>query len=118
MWIGRKKYVVEKMFLIKAYAEISDIYIEKISFIALINSLLLWKSHDSTLPFDYLIHLYKFYVGVNSFWMIQNNKPVIDYLIKLVIFVSVSIYDFSALYTNIPQDKLIKTLTSVYGNCM
>ena len=58
----------------------------------------------------------KFYSGINSFWVIQNNKPVIDTLNKLSnrnAAKPVSTYDFSTLYTNIPHDKLIKTLSSV-----
>ena len=58
----------------------------------------------------------KTYSGINSFWVIQNNKPVIDTLNKLSnrkAAKSVSTYDFSTLYTNIPHDKLIKTLSSV-----
>ena len=45
--------------------------------------------------------------------MTQNNKPIIDSLTKLIIEKSVSIYDFSILNTNTPQNKLIKTLNSV-----
>lgn len=45
--------------------------------------------------------------------MIQNNKPVNDSLIKLVIEKSVSIYIILILYTNIPQNKLIKILNFV-----
>ena len=61
-------------------------------------------------------HKSKFYSGVNSFWVIQNSKPVIDNLNKLSNrkrAKSVSTYDFSTLYTNIPHDKLIETLNSV-----
>ena len=54
----------------------------------------------------------KFYFGLNSFLIIQNNKPVTDNLIKLsnpkaATFFSPS--DFSTLYTNIPHDKSYKT---------
>ena len=58
----------------------------------------------------------KSYSGVNSFWIIQNNKPVIDTLNKLnnrKAAKSVTTYDFSTLYTNIPHDKLIRTINSV-----
>ena len=58
----------------------------------------------------------KFYSGVNSSWVIQNDKPVIDTLNKLSnrkAAKSVSTYDFSTVYTNIPHDELIKTLNSV-----
>ena len=58
----------------------------------------------------------KFYSGLNSFWVIQNNEPVIDILNKLSIRKTgnyVSTYVVSMLYTNILHDKLIKTLDSV-----
>ena len=44
------------------------------------------------------------YSGVNSFWVIQNNKPVIDTLCKLnnqKVTKSISTYDFSAWITNV-----------------
>ena len=49
----------------------------------------------------------KFYSGVNSFWVIQNNNPVIDTFNKLSnqkTVKSLSKYDFSTLYTNIPHN--------------
>lgn len=64
----------------------------------------------SQLPYMYV---YKFYFGVNSFWVIQKNKPVNDALIKLVVEKCVSIYIFLILYTNILQNKLIKILNFV-----
>ena len=58
----------------------------------------------------------KFYFGVNSFWMIQNNKLVTDRLHKLnntKVVKFVSTYGFSTLYTDVPHDILIRTLSSV-----
>ena len=58
----------------------------------------------------------KFYSGVNSFSVIQNNKSVTDTLNKLSnpeVAKSFFIYDFSTLYANIPHDKLMKALNSV-----
>ena len=54
--------------------------------------------------------------GVNSFWVIQNNKVVIDTCNKLsnrkaAKFVTKS--EFSTLYINVPDDKLIKALNSI-----
>ena len=59
------------------------------------------------------MYVYKFYFGVNSYWVTQSNKPINDVLIKLVIEKSVSIYIILILYTNIPQNKLIKILNFV-----
>ena len=57
-----------------------------------------------------------FTLGVNSFWLIQNSKPVIDTLNHVSnrkIVKSISKYDLSTLYTNIPHNKLMKTLNCV-----
>ena len=54
----------------------------------------------------------KFYYGVNPFWVIQRNEPVIDILKKLgnqKAAKSVSTQDFLMLYTSALVDKLIKT---------
>ena len=55
----------------------------------------------------------KFYSGVNSLWVIQNSKQVIDTLHKLSNRKSVSAFDFSTLCTNMPYDEVIKTLNYV-----
>ena len=58
----------------------------------------------------------RYYSGVNSFWVIQNNSSVIENINKLTkrnAARSVNTYDFSTLYTNIPHDKLIETLNHV-----
>ena len=58
----------------------------------------------------------KFYSGVNSFWLIQNNKPVINTLNHLSnrkTAKAISTYGFSTLYTEIPHNKLMKTLNCI-----
>ena len=60
----------------------------------------------------------KFYSGVNSFWVTQNSKPVHDTLntpSNQKAAASVLTYDFS-LYTNLPNDKLIKILSTISIN--
>ena len=50
-----------------------------------------------------------FFTGVNSFWVVENNKPVINSMSKLnrcKKASSVSTFDFSTLYTKLPHDKL------------
>ena len=42
---------------------------------------------------------------VKRFWVIRNNKPVIDSVNKL--------FDFPTLYTKIPRDKLLALLNSM-----
>ena len=60
------------------------------------------KSHNNS----------KFYFVVNSFWMIQNNEPVIDTLNKISnpkAIKSVSAFEVSKLYTNISHNRLYTT---------
>ena len=55
----------------------------------------------------------EFFSGIHSFWVIQNNLPVLKSLEKLNkrnAARSISTFDFSTLYTNIPHDKLINVL--------
>ena len=62
----------------------------------------------------------KFFSGVNTFWVIQNNKPVTDAiknLNKRNRARSISTFDFSTLYTKIPHDKLIFVLHSLIDFC-
>ena len=70
------------------------------------------------------IHSYndesRYYSGVNSFWTILNNKPVINSinnLNKRSKASSISCFDFSTLYTNIPHDKLIKVMRELIEFC-
>ena len=58
----------------------------------------------------------KFHSGVNSFWVIQNNQPVVDAINKTnkrTSAKSISTFDFSTLYTKIPHDKLLNVLTEI-----
>ena len=57
-----------------------------------------------------------FWYGINSFWLIHNNKPVIDIFNKLSsrrVADSVTTNGFSTLYTNISHGILIKALNFV-----
>ena len=61
-----------------------------------------------------------FFTGVNTFWVVQNNKPVIDAmngLIKRRKATSVSTFDFPTLYTKLPHDKLLMVLNSLIDFC-
>ena len=62
----------------------------------------------------------KFHSGVNSFWVIQNNVPVIEAIEKVNKRSSaktISTFDFSTLYTKIPHAKLIETLIEIIDFC-
>ena len=58
-------------------------------------------------------------LGVNNFWIIQNNKPVV-YCIKRISTkkgaVSVRIFDFSTLYTKILKEAPISNMVYVTKN--
>ena len=62
-----------------------------------------------------------FFTGViNTFWVVQNNKPVIDAmngLIKRRKATSVSTFDFSTSYTKLSHNKLLMVLNSLIGFC-
>ena len=61
-----------------------------------------------------------FFSGVNTFWVIQNNSPVINsvnQLNKRSAAKSITTFDFSTLYTKIPHDKLIFVLNSLVDFC-
>ena len=61
-----------------------------------------------------------FFSGVKTFWPIQNNVPVINNIKKLNKrhkALSVSSFDFSTLYTNIPHDKLLHVLNELIDFC-
>ena len=54
-----------------------------------------------------------FITGVNTFWVEQNNKLVIEamnQLSKRKKSTSASTYDFSTLYTKLPHNKLLMVL--------
>ena len=58
----------------------------------------------------------RFFTGVNTFWVVQKNKPVIDAmngLSKRRKTTSVSTFDFSTLYTKLPHNKLLMVLHSL-----
>ena len=61
-----------------------------------------------------------FFTRFNIFWVAQNNKPVIDAmngLNKQRKATSVSIFDFSTLYTKLPHNKLLMVLNSLIDFC-
>ena len=55
----------------------------------------------------------RFFTGVNTFWVVQNNKPVTDAMNELNKqrkATSVSTFDFSTFYTKLPHNKLLMVL--------
>ena len=61
-----------------------------------------------------------FFTGVNTFWVVQNNNPVIDAmngLNKRRKATFVSSFDFSTLYTKLPHNKLLMVLNNVIDFC-
>ena len=62
----------------------------------------------------------QFFSGINSFWVIQNNKPVVRNIKKLNSrnkAHTVSTFDFSTLYTKIPHDKLVSVMDELIDFC-
>ena len=62
----------------------------------------------------------RYFTVVNPFWVVQNNKPVIDEmkgLSKRRKATSVSTFDFSTLYTKLPHNKLLMVLNSLIDFC-
>jgi len=62
----------------------------------------------------------RFYSGINSFWTILNNKPVIhniNMLNKRSKASSISCFDFSTLYTKIPHNGLLKVMNELIDFC-
>ena len=58
----------------------------------------------------------RFWSGINTFWVIQNNGPVvktINNINKRKSAKHISTFDFSTLYTKIPHDKLIYVLNKI-----
>ena len=56
----------------------------------------------------------------DTFWVVQNNKPVIDAMNELNKrrkVTSVSTFDFSNLYTELPHNKLLMVLNSQIDFC-
>ena len=57
------------------------------------------------------------WVGVSNFWVIQNNKPVVDRINKINSkkkAVSIRNFDLTTLYTKISHDLLTKTLFAIF----
>ena len=55
----------------------------------------------------------RFFSGVNTFWIVQNNKPITDAINKLNErnkANSISTFDFSTLYAKLPHNKLLMVL--------
>ena len=62
----------------------------------------------------------RFFTGVNTFWVVQNNKSVTDVmngLNKRRKATSVSTFDFSKLHTKLPHTKLLMVLNSFIDFC-
>ena len=62
----------------------------------------------------------RFFTGVNTFWVVQNNKPVINamnWLNKRRKATSVSTFDFSTMYTKFAYNKLLIVLKSLIDLC-
>ena len=62
----------------------------------------------------------RFFTGVNSFWVVQSNKPVfeaINRLNKRNKAKSITFFDFFTLYTKLPHNKLLKVLHSLIDFC-
>ena len=62
----------------------------------------------------------RFFSGVNTFWVVQNNKPITDAINKLNernIANSISTFDFSTLYTKLPHNKLLMVLHHLIDFC-
>ena len=59
--------------------------------------------------------------GVNTFWVVQNNKPVVtdamNGLNKRRKATSVSTFDVSTFYTKLPHNKLLMVLNSLSDFC-
>ena len=61
-----------------------------------------------------------FFTGVNTSWVVQNNKPVIDAMNgfnKRTKATSVSTFAFSTLYAKLPYNKLLMVFNSLINFC-
>ena len=61
-----------------------------------------------------------FFSGLNTFWVVQNNKPITDAINKLNErnkANSISNFDFSTLYTKLPHNKLLMVLHHLIEFC-
>lgn len=58
----------------------------------------------------------KFLSNYNKFWVIQNSDPILESITrknKKNNATSISTFDFSTLYTKLPQNKLIKEMSDI-----
>ena len=58
--------------------------------------------------------------GVESFWLVKNNQPVIDAIKKLdslSIAFSIPTYDFFTIYKSIPHNKLKNVMREMIKLC-
>jgi len=58
----------------------------------------------------------RFFSGFNKFWVVQNSSPVIEHLNRINAKKKakrISTFDFATLYTTLPHDLLIETLTKI-----
>lgn len=61
-----------------------------------------------------------FYSGIKTFWVIQDNKPVLDTMKHVNRYRkarTIETFDFSTLYTKIPHDKLTDVLCKLVDFC-
>ena len=61
-----------------------------------------------------------YFSGVKSFWLVQNNHPVMDAIKKLNSrnkALSIAAYHFSTLCTNIVHDKLKNLMRELINFC-
>ena len=62
----------------------------------------------------------RFFSGVNTFWVVQNNKPITDAINKLNKrnkANSISTFDFSTLCTKLPHNKILMVLHHLINLC-
>jgi hypothetical protein len=72
---------------------------------------LFWESSISS-----YYNVKRYFSGVNHLWIAQNNHKVLESIDKINRrgnAKSISTYDFSSLYTNIPHDKLLMVLNAI-----
>ena len=58
----------------------------------------------------------RFFSGFSKFWVVQNSSPVIEHLNRINAKKKakrISTFDFATLYTTLPHDLLVKTLTEI-----
>ena len=61
-----------------------------------------------------------YFSGVNSFWPVQNNWPVVDAIKNLTVEIkalSIRTFDISTLYANIPNNKVKNVMRELINFC-